>query len=55
MQTIEFSRHAFQNTLLTSFSWLFTVFTLIVIYHQIQNLIQILLMELYDLLLTIKI
>jgi hypothetical protein len=55
MQTFEFSRHAFQNISLTSISWLFTVFTLIAILHQIQNLFQNLLMELYDLLLTIKI
>jgi hypothetical protein len=54
MQTIEFSRHAFQNTSSTSISWLITVFTLIALHQQIQNMFQYLLMELYCLLLTIK-
>ena len=54
MQTIEFSRHAFQNPSLTNISWLITVFTLIALHQQIQNMFQFLLIELYDLLLTIK-
>jgi hypothetical protein len=54
MQNIELLNSSFQSTLIISISWTITFFILIMLKQQAKNMIQNLLIILYDLLLTIK-